>query len=90
MTPGLFPGCLEPFPIKVSESFLPALTRMAEWAIECRVEVHKGVKKKGIQIKSHLYCGITPKRETSSGVHLRGLAPGQHKNIAAVMSQLRV
>ena len=30
--------------------------------------------------KSNLYCirDITPKRVTSGGVHLRGLAPGQH------------
>ena len=27
-------------------------------------------------MKSSSYSGITPKRVTSSGVHLRGLAPG--------------
>ena len=36
---------------------------------------HSGNRK-----KSNLYYtrGITPKRVTSGGVHLRGLAPGQH------------
>ena len=28
----------------------------------------------------HYTCGITPKRVTSGGVHLRGLAPGQHSS----------
>ena len=34
----------------------------------------------GTKRKSNLHCtrGITPKRVTSSGVHLRGLAPGQN------------
>ena len=32
--------------------------------------------------KNNLYCirGITPKRVTSGGAHLRGLAPGQHSS----------
>ena len=34
------------------------------------------------RIKSNLFytCGITPKRVTSGGAHLRDLAPGQHSS----------
>ena len=39
-------------------------------------------KKKARMKKSNLRCfsGITPRRVTSGGVHLRGLAPGQHSS----------
>ena len=39
--------------------------------------------------KSNVYYArnITPKRVMSEGDHLRGLAPGQHRNIAAVTSR---
>ena len=36
-----------------------------------------------IKSKSSLYRGITPKRATSGGAHLHGLAPGQHSSEAA-------
>ena len=41
--------------------------------------------------KSHLHYtrSITPKRVTSGGIHLRDMAPGQHRNVAAVASRWR-
>ena len=35
----------------------------------------------------HYTHGITPKRVTSGGAILRGLAPGQHKKVAAAASR---
>ena len=37
----------------------------------------------------HYTLGITPKRVTSGGDHFRGLARGQHKLVAAVVSRWR-
>ena len=41
------------------------------------------------QIKSsrHYTRGIKPECVTSDGVHLRGLAPGQHRNVTSVASR---
>ena len=48
-------------------------------------------KRSFIQIIFHYTRDITPKRVTSGGwrVHLRGIAPGQHINVAAVASRWR-
>ena len=37
--------------------------------------MHLLINQQNKKIKSWLYCGITPKRVTSGGAHLRGLAP---------------
>ena len=52
-------------------------------------EIIKSVQCLNWKIKSSLFSPITPKWRTNGGVHLRGLASGQHRNDAAVVRRRR-
>ena len=53
---------------------------------ECLVMVEKFLTGRMIvKSKNQIFMlhGITPKRVASGGAHLRGVAPGHHRNVAA-------
>ena len=50
-------------------------------------DVEQANSKIKLKLNLHYTRGITPKRVTSGGIHLRGSAPRQHKNTAAVASR---